>query len=386
MPSRGERRLTNQGVYKAVALAGFLVVAGLVFQQLTTLLMLVIMTILIAIPTSAIATWLQHGYGLPRPLAAVLALLGELAVVGGIIAALVPSFVNEVNQFVNTLPHNVNDLYSKLHAITGANRSSIASKAQQVARDYTNHPLKLLGPAASIGLGVVGALGALIVMVISALYMAMNPTPLINGAVRLFPPARRQWALDVMSRIRIAWIGWLRGLAIAMLVIGVLVYVGLQIVGLEYAVFFAVLSALFEVVPYFGALISGAPAVALALTHSPGKALAVLIVYVVAHQVDGNIVSPLVMARAVRLHPAVIAIGVIVAEQLFGILGLIIAVPLIAAFIILVEEIWVKPNEHAQAGVLVPAAPAMEPPAMEEVEPADGGRAGASETPHRSAS
>ena len=64
--------------------------------------------------------------------------------------------------------------------------------------------------------------------------------------------------------------------------------------------------------------------------------------------------SCLVMARAVRLHPAVVAIGVVVVERLFGFVGLIIAVPIIAAFIILVEEIWVKPNEAAH-GRVVPA-------------------------------
>src|SRR2546423_1602096 len=195
---------------------------------------------------------------------------------------------------------------------------------------------------------------------------APKPQPLIDGLVRLFPPPRRQWALDVMGRIRGAWVGWLRGLLVAMVVIGLLVYVGLRIVGLEFAVFFAVLSALFEVVPYFGALISGAPAVLLGLTHSPGKAAAVLLVFVVAHQVDGNIVSPLVMARAVRLHPAVVAIGVIVVERLFGFVGLIIAVPLIAAFIILVEEVWVKPNEAAHGRVVPAVAEQADGPAVPE--------------------
>jgi predicted PurR-regulated permease PerM len=128
-------------------------------------------------------------------------------------------------------------------------------------------------------------------------------------------------------------------------VLGVLFYVGLRIVGLGFAVGFAVISALAVVVPYFGALASGVPPILYAFTYSPGKALAVLVVYIVAHEVEGNVVAPLVMARAVRLHPAVIAIGVVIMGDLFGALGLIVAVPILAALVILVDELWVKPQE-----------------------------------------
>jgi len=152
--------------------------------------------------------------------------------------------------------------------------------------------------------------------------------------------------------IRAAWLGWFRGLAVATLLIGVLVYIGLRIVGLEFPVFFAVLSAMLEVVPFFGALVSGFPAVMLGLTHSPGKALAVLAVFVVAHQVDGNVISPLVMARAVRLHPAVVAIGVVAVGELFGVLGLIIAVPILSAVTIAIKHLWVLPSEARATGAL----------------------------------
>ena len=82
-----------------------------------------------------------------------------------------------------------------------------------------------------------------------------------------------------------------------------------------------------------------------------------LAVFVIAHQIDGNIISPLVMARAVRLHPAVVAIGVILVEQIFGFLGLIVAVPIISATMILVEELWVRPNEERDRATVASVAP-----------------------------
>jgi predicted PurR-regulated permease PerM len=177
-------------------------------------------------------------------------------------------------------------------------------------------------------------------------FIAIRPRPLFEGGLRLFPPDRRERAAEVMERLRDAWIGWMQGLAVAMLVLGLIFYVGLRIVGLNFALVFAVLSALAVVIPYFGALASGIPPVLYGLTYSPGKALAVMAVYVVAHQVEGNIVAPLVMARAIRLHPALIAVGVVIIGDLLGAIGLIVAVPILAAVVVLTDELWTKPLER----------------------------------------
>ena len=89
------------------------------------------------------------------------------------------------------------------------------------------------------------------------------------------------------------------------------------------------------------------PPVLLALTHSPGKALVVLVAYILVQQVEGNVIVPLVMSQTVRIHPAMIAIGVVVVGQLFGVPGLFVAVPILSLIVISVEEFWVKPIEEA---------------------------------------
>ena len=125
----------------------------------------------------------------------------------------------------------------------------------------------------------------------------------------------------VMDRLRAAWIGWMQGVVFDMFISGTLLYIGLTIIGLDFAIVFAVLTALLVVVPYFGAIVGAIPPVLFALTDSPGKALAVLIVYVLVQQIESNVIIPLVMSRTTRLHPAVIAIGVVVVGRLFGIVG-----------------------------------------------------------------
>jgi predicted PurR-regulated permease PerM len=168
----------------------------------------------------------------------------------------------------------------------------------------------------------------------------------VNGLVRLAPPPRREHLRYVLGRIRGSWIGWLQGVVIDMLVTFVMLYVALTLVGLDFAIFFAVLSALLVVVPYFGAIAGAIPPVLLALTDSPGKAILVLAVYILVQQLESNVTIPVIMANRVRLHPAVIAVGVVVVGQVFGFIGLFVAVPILSLIIIAVEEFWVKPVEE----------------------------------------
>jgi predicted PurR-regulated permease PerM len=332
--------------YKAVVLAAVLLVLGLLFRQLATLMLAVLTTVIIAIPLSAGATRLERR-GIPRPLGALATLLAGLAVVAGVLALIIPTFIDQVNAFVDDVPTIVHDLEQTVGDITGDRPSEVGDSVQDFLQRYTDKPERLIGPITSIGFSVAGVLGALIVILITAYYMAVRPQPLVEGALRLVPPSRRRHARHVMDRLRSAWIGWMQGVIFDMFISGTLLYIGLRIVGLDFAILFAVLTALLVVIPYFGAIIGAIPPVLFALTDSPGKALAVLVVYVLVQQIEGNVIIPVVMSRTTRLHPALIAIGVVVVGNLFGIVGLFVAVPIISAAVILTEEIWVREIEAA---------------------------------------
>ena len=333
--------------YRAVLLAAVLLLFGLLFNHLVTLLLAVLMTVIVAIPLSAYATRLERR-GVPRPLGALLGIVAGLAVITGLLALIIPPFVSETDAFVDDVPGIVDDLRDQVRDVTGASPGEVGDRVQSFVRRYTNNPQRLVGPIAAIGLGVAGIAAALILMLMTAYYMAVRPQPLVDGLLRLFPPARREHASEVMSRLRTAWIGWMQGVAVDMVLSGTLLYLGLELIGLDFAIVFAVLTGLLVVVPYFGAIVGAIPPVLFALTDSPGKALLVLAVYVALQQIEGNLIIPLVMSRTVRLHPAMIAIGVVVVGQLFGFIGLFVAVPILSTIVIGVEEFWVKPMEEAE--------------------------------------
>jgi predicted PurR-regulated permease PerM len=347
-----DSRVTPGVLYRVILLAFGLVVLGLVFRQLVGLVLAVLIVVIIALPLSAFAGRMSQ-LGVPRGVGASVALLLGLSVVGGLIALLVPIFSHQVNQFVDSLPSITDSLRHRLAGLTGSSPTKVGTQIQHFVDSYTQHPTKLLGPLESIGASVAAALAAIVIVLLTALYTAIHPQPLRDGLVRMFPPARRFEATHVLDRLSAAYMGWLRGLALGMLVLGGITYVGLRVAGLKFAEFFAIFTAVAMIIPYFGALISSVPPILYALTISPGKAVVVAIIYLVAHQLEGNVIEPLVVARTVQLHPAMVAVGVVAVERLFGFVGLIVAVPIIATIKILLEELWIHPLERRDAARLL---------------------------------
>jgi predicted PurR-regulated permease PerM len=324
---------------RAVLLAAGLVGGYLLFSQLASLFVLVIITIVLALPLEAAATRLERRR-VPRAVGALLALVLMVAVVVGVLILAIPPFVTELQRLADQLPQIIDQLREKLGA---RNSTSTGDSLQRSLQRVIDKPQGLLGPVATIGLGVAGAIGAIVLVLVGAFYMAINPQPLVDGVLRVFPPDRREWVADAMSEIRSTWIGWQYGVVADMAVTGVLLYIGLTLVGLDYALVFSVLSALCVVVPYFGSVAGGLPPVLFALAErGPTTALVTLGVYLVVQQVEGNVIIPMVMSRAVKLHPAVVLIGVVLVGQLLGFVGLIVAVPIISATIVIVRELWVR--------------------------------------------
>jgi len=330
--------------YRAVLLAAGLLLFGLLFRQLVTLLLAILITIVFAIPLAAAATRFERR-GLPRPVGALLALLSGIAVVALLITLLVPTFIDQTEEFVDAVPGIVNDLEGTYADVTGEDASDVGDRVQEFVEKWTDDPEKLIGPITSIGLNVAGILGALVLILITAYYMAIRPAPLVDALVNLFPPPRREHVRHVLDRVRRSWIGWMEGVMVDMFATFVLTFVGLSLIGLDFAIFFAVLSAFLVVVPYFGAIAGAIPPVLFALTDSPGKALLALGVYVLVQQIESNVTIPIVMSQRTRMHPAMIAIGVVVVGQLFGFVGLFVAVPILSLIVIATEEFWVKEIE-----------------------------------------
>jgi predicted PurR-regulated permease PerM len=362
-----QRRSPQRDVYGAIFLAVLLLVVGMLVQQLATLLLVIAMTIIFSLPLASAGNALRR-WGVPRPLGALIGLIAILSAIAGLIVALVPTVSAQVKTLTTNAPQLASSAEAQLARLLGKRPGPVATQIQQSVSNYVDHPTHYLGDLESIGLTATSIVAGIVIAVMTAYFIAAQPDPLIDGVARLFPPRRRVEARRVLARLRGAMLGWMQGVLIAMVLVGLMLYIGLGlVVGLPFALFFAVLSGIAEVIPYLGSIASGVPPVAYALTISPTKALIVLAIYIAVHQFEANVIGPLIMARTVHLHPAVIAFGVVAVGAIFGFIGLLIAIPILATVIILVEEVWIKPHEPQLVTPRTAAQPPNLPPAERQV-------------------
>jgi predicted PurR-regulated permease PerM len=181
-----------------------------------------------------------------------------------------------------------------------------------------------------------------------AVYMSIDPAPLVSGALRAIPQEKRGRARELLEAIEARLRRWLVGTAIVSMFIGGGGALGLWLLGAPLPITFGIIAGVLNVVPYLGSTVGALLPALVALTVSPIKALQVVVLFVVLNQIEGNFLQPLVMGRAVRLHPAVVISSFLVMGTLLSIVGLLLAVPAAVVVATLMEEL--SPQETASEG------------------------------------
>lgn len=200
-------------------------------------------------------------------------------------------------------------------------------------------------------------LNVLLLFVLTMMFLA-DPQPYRRGFIRLFPSFYRRRIDEILTLCDEDLRGWVAGIMFNMLFIGLMSYGGLLILGLSLALPQAILAGLLTFIPNIGPALSVIPPIMIALLEEPWKVWAVLILYFGIQQVEGNVLTPWVMARQVSLLPAMTLLAqVLFAVSLqLGFLGLFLALPLTVIAQVLVREILVKDILDPWRGEMVPTA------------------------------
>lgn len=140
--------------------------------------------------------------------------------------------------------------------------------------------------------------------------------------------------------------GYLRGQLVITSVLGVLIWIGLSLAGIPLALAISFLAAIFNVVPYLGPIIGVVPAVLLGLTVSPFTALLALGVFFIANQLEGNVLSPMVLSKSTNLHPLTVLFAILLGAGLLGLMGALLAVPVVALAKVLLEDYLLTRPEY----------------------------------------
>ncbi|MDQ2930427.1 MAG: AI-2E family transporter [Gemmatimonadota bacterium] len=185
-------------------------------------------------------------------------------------------------------------------------------------------------------------LAGLLLILMMSLYIGADPDTYRNGILHLFPKRKRKRIAEVLSAMASMLRKWLATQLIAMLVIGVVSTIALLLLGVKAAFALGIIAGLLEFVPTIGPVLSAVPAIAMGFLDSPEKALYVGLAYLVIQQLEGHLLIPLLMKGGMNLPPVLTIVTQGLMALLFGFLGLMIAVPLLAAVMVPIKMLYVE--------------------------------------------
>ncbi len=195
--------------------------------------------------------------------------------------------------------------------------------------------------------GIGGFVGNLIEVVLAIvtvpfiLFYLLKDGKKLPGFIQGFVPTKLRGETNrVMSEMNHQISSYIRGQIIVSFCIGVLLFVGYIIIGLKYSLILAVIAAFTSVVPYLGPAIAITPALIVALVTSPIMLLKMVIVWTVVQLIEGKFISPQVMGKTLKIHPITIIFVILTAGNLFGIVGILLAVPGYAVLKVVVSHIY----------------------------------------------
>lgn len=327
-PKRG---LRIDLVLAAVAFGLLLWVAGQV-------LLLVFAGILLGVAVDGLARPLIRHLRLPRLLALsiVLVALVGLLVLGA--RTIVPQFADELSRLWQQLAGLIDQIVDDADTYPWIGRM-LGSLGEN---DETLTVGGVAGSVASATVTVIGGLGAAVLVMAIGLFAAADPGLYSRGLITLVPPRRRERAGEVLRRLGYALRWWLFGQLVSMLMLGVSTALGLWLLGVELWLGLGVLVGLLTFIPFLGPILAGIPVVAIGFAEGWQTGVAVLIFYVVLQNVEGNVMTPLIQQRAIRLPPAMMISMQVLLGTVFGIAGLVLAAPLAVVTMVLVAMLYVE--------------------------------------------
>ena len=286
---------------------------------------------------------------IPRVLACIIVYAAIIGLLFLIVYLFIPSLISEVKDFVKVAPDIYDDLSNfALNIIKRFDTNdyvNIAALKKELTRWLSDFGLSIASDLPkyilSIGKALISGGINLVLGLMVGFYLLYDFNKVNDFIFNLLPESIKYGYKDLTNRINTSLRSYVQGVLLVMFLVFITQSIGLTIAGLEAPILFALFCAVTDIIPYFGTYIGGIPAVIVGFTMSPITGICVLISIVIVQLLENNFYQPLIMGHTMKLHPVTIMIGLLIFEHFFGILGMVVATPVIACikvFVLFLDE------------------------------------------------
>jgi predicted PurR-regulated permease PerM len=318
-----------------------LIVLGLwFFWFIRDIVAIFVASILLSALIDPFASWFA-ARKIPRGLAVIIVYTLLLAITSVFIVALVPI----ISEQGTDLFANVSFYYQEAAESLGQFRqfSSNVGFAESIVTSLESLQSEITGSFGSLFStvkGVIGGIAASFIILVLAFYMVVEEERMSHYFKKLAPVEYRPYISQLLKKMQNKMGQWLRAQLILGLVVGIAVYIGLKILGVEYALLLALIAGVLEIVPYLGPILAVVPALMIGLAQSPIIGLSVLGLYLLIQQVENNILVPKIMQTVTGLNPVISILALLVGLKAGGIAGAILAIPLAMMAVVILEDLF----------------------------------------------
>lgn len=280
-----------------------------------------------------------------RTLSIIIMFVLILAIVSGIFASFIPKLVSEIGEFVEAFPSIVRSISNFIEDLQKGtlpfNMDEIPSFIN-LEKELSNLSQKIIAAVGSITSSIISGTGKLLDLImipIITFYYLKDKDDAIHILTSIIPNKYKSKVKSMGADISKVLGGFIRGQLIVATFVGLLTGIGCVLIGLPYSLTIGVVAGFTNVIPYFGPWLGGILPVSLALIVDPVKVIWVIVLILIVQQVESNFLSPQIMSQSVGLHPLVVMFSVLLFGNIFGLIGMIIGVPIMGTIKVLVGYI-----------------------------------------------
>jgi predicted PurR-regulated permease PerM len=303
------------------------------------LLLLIFASILVAIFLNGIALKISEKTGLGQTLTVIIILLLGGVIIFGVSLLALPPLIEQGKTLKASLPDALQQVQKWLQAQGWSNQVMDVATIDKVLAGggpgVFNRISKIFSGAAIAAVQVS-------FIFIMGVYLALNPQTYRDGLLRLFPKNKRSRLKEVLNESGSILRWWLIGRFIDMAFIGVLVWLGLYLLDIPLAFILALIASVTNFIPNIGPFIGAIPALMVALTLSPQKTLFVILLYTVIQSIESVLLTPIIQQKVIKMAPALTISAQIIFGAFYGTIGIAVATPLLAFFIILIKRLYIN--------------------------------------------
>lgn len=283
-----------------------------------------------------------------RPLAVILCILSIIALILTANRIIIPAAAKDFTDFSKEIPaiqKKINKEIDRLEIKYRINLDKI-QKSEYITENTKKIIPFIIGGATKIGMSVIQVAVDTVLIFLLTLYMLLDPKSLIRGFADPWDFDTKKKILRVIRRCEKMLFAWAVGLLCGMLCMFLLSWAGLSLIHFRNAFLFAFLAGVLNIIPTLGPFIAAVPPVIFSLAENPVNVIYVLIIYIVMHQAESHILTPLIMKKQLDIHPAVLILAILVMMTFFGMIGAFITAPVCAGISIIYDEFFSKPKKN----------------------------------------